>query len=102
LVGFAGHQQHVVVAPVFQNCRFGQHFYAAKRAPLQLVIQAKPAVGADILALIAQVQRHIQLHGIAEAVAREPVAELRHLLEVGRGSRRNQRLKIVQRAAWCG
>jgi Arc/MetJ family transcription regulator len=95
-VGFTGDDQDVLVAHAFEHGHLLEDFPRVEGLAFQLVVQAEAAIGADVLALVAQIQGRIQADGLAKTLQCTGLADARHAFQMRLRLRRNQCSKVLQ------
>ncbi|MNY45364.1 hypothetical protein D3C86_1804610 [compost metagenome] len=72
---------------LLQIRNFFQDLFIRKGFPADFIVQAKTAIGTNVVAFIAQVHRGKKLNGLPEAFLGQLMTQLCHLLQI-RFSRR--------------
>src|SRR5579871_5208531 len=83
MIRLSAYQQHMTETHVADRRDLGQQFPRRKSPPPYPVVIAETAICTDILALIRQIKRDIQLDDLAKPFLCKLIAQPGHFLEVG-------------------
>ena len=93
---FPRDEEDVLEALIAEKTGLGENFRGGKGLAGNVVAHAEPAVVANVLALVGEVEGSKEANGFAKALPSKLVTKASHGFQIAGRRRRNQRSKILE------